>query len=414
MIRLVSLSAKRILFISSLPHYPGFLSMRDKSMKRKNSNPLKNIFSVLSTLPICTILIMSAVFSQHAEAVTCSPVPGVVPFQGILTLSGNITVGPDTPVGTALYRADYTFQNMGAVLTCDADVTLQQYAQYSTTPLPIVPVAIGGFSGTVYESGLPGIGVFITGTNGFNEKLPRIERTDFFEVEKPVVNSGSYRIWLVKTGPVTPGIINAANFPTVAVTKIAAGVAGLPLPLQYLQFNGSLNVVSTTCATPDVNVDLGRYASTDFTSANSATPWVDASVTLNNCPTFYGTYNMSNTSLRRSGNGVVTTSISSSDPNALTLGLTPMNPVIDPLQGIMAVNSSTADPAAQGIGIQIGYGNSSGTPTPFNFSQVQTVIAPKDGTTTLKIPLAARYIKTNTQLVGGRADGKMTFTINYY
>ncbi|UAN50819.1 type 1 fimbrial protein [Serratia sp. JSRIV002] len=383
-------------------------------MKRKNLNILKSLFSVLSTLPICAIFISSVIFSQHAEAATCYPTEGVAPFQGILTLSGNITVGPDTPVGTVLYRADYTFQNIGSVLTCDADVTLQQYAQYSTTPLPIVPVAIGGFSGTVYESGLPGIGVFITGTNGFNEKLPRIERTDFFESGKPIVNSGAYRVWLVKTGPVTPGVINAANFPTVVTTKVAAGVAGLPLPLQYLQFSGSLNVVSTTCVTPDVNVDLGRFSAIDFTGANSATPWVDASVTLNSCPIFYGTYNMSNTSLRRSGNGVVTTSTSTSDPNALTIGLTPMNPVIDPLQGIMAVNSLTADPAAQGIGIQIGYGNSSGTPTPFNFSQVQTVIAPKDGTTTLRIPLAARYIKTNTQMVGGRADGKMTFTINYY
>jgi type 1 fimbria pilin len=74
--------------------------------------------------------------------------------------------------------------------------------------------------------------------------------------------------------------------------------------------------------------------------------------------------------------------------------------------------SASAD-SATGVGIQIAAGDS-GNPVLFNFAQERKQALPKDGTTTLKVPLVARYIQTEDRVTPGRADGKVTFTINYY
>jgi type 1 fimbria pilin len=74
--------------------------------------------------------------------------------------------------------------------------------------------------------------------------------------------------------------------------------------------------------------------------------------------------------------------------------------------------SASAD-SATGVGIQIASGNTS-INNSFNFAQERTQALPKDGTTTLKVPLVARYIQTEDRVTPGRADGKVTFTINYY
>ncbi|XQN40152.1 type 1 fimbrial protein, partial [Serratia fonticola] len=63
---------------------------------------------------------------------------------------------------------------------------------------------------------------------------------------------------------------------------------------------------------------------------------------------------------------------------------------------------------------QLGWGESAQAPTLFNFSAEQSVTLPKDGSSTIRIPLAARYIKTSAVLTPGKANGKVVFTINYY
>ncbi|WP_419236366.1 fimbrial protein [Serratia fonticola] len=93
--------------------------------------------------------------------------------------------------------------------------------------------------------------------------------------------------------------------------------------------------------------------------------------------------------------------------------LTPTTSVIDAANGIMAIDSSVSG-AAAGVGIQIGWGNSSQTPTLFNFAGEQTLTLPKDGSPTIRVPLAARYIQTATSVSPGKANGKVVFTINYY
>ncbi len=39
---------------------------------------------------------------------------------------------------------------------------------------------------------------------------------------------------------------------------------------------------------------------------------------------------------------------------------------------------------------------------------------PKDGSPTIRVPLAVRYIQTASAPTPGKANGKVVFTINYY
>jgi type 1 fimbria pilin len=79
----------------------------------------------------------------------------------------------------------------------------------------------------------------------------------------------------------------------------------------------------------------------------------------------------------------------------------------------MAIDS-TISGAATGVGIQIGWGDSSQAPTLFNLASEQALVLPKDGSPTIRVPLAARYIQTAASPTPGLANGKVTFTINYY
>ncbi|MFZ1871224.1 MAG: hypothetical protein WAU54_00245 [Chania sp.] len=75
------------------------------------------------------------------------------------------------------------------------------------------------------------------------------------------------------------------------------GVLNLPpdLTMATITFSGTVNVVSKTCTTPDVNVSLGTYETHHyFRQIGSTTLWVDASITLTDCPRFYGYYGTSN------------------------------------------------------------------------------------------------------------------------
>ena len=158
---------------------------------------------------------------------------------------------------------------------------------------------------------------------------------------------------------------------------------------------------------------LGSYdKNTFFRGISSTTPWIDASINLTNCPIFYGFYNSTNTTLLmdyKTGMGSTSTSLN----NSIGVRLTPATNVIDAVNGIMGIDSSVSG-AASGVGIQIGWGSSGQTPMPFNFAAEQTVTLPKDGSSTIRVPLAARYIQTEASTTPGKANGKVVFLINYY
>lgn len=347
-----------------------------------------------------------------------------------------ISAGADIPVGSVIYQASLNMADSfieGKWPASDVGKTIYYTITNGliNTPYPLADLATGPFAGGVYQTGIPGIGVAIIYTT--NGRL--ITSTKRYVENQNVLGSelgirytmsgeaSARYVVLIKTGPITPGSYNisAANFPTVQSAMDftqtnnanAAVVTGLPIKYWTFGFQGNLTVSAQTCTTPDVNVTLGSYEIHEhFTALNSVTPWVDASIELKNCPTFHGFYNETNAPLLMNYNTGATTSTTSNNNN-IGLRLTPTTSVIDAANGVMAIDTS-ASGAASGVGIQIGWGSSSAMPTPFDFAAEKLVTLPKDGSPTLRIPLAARYIQTAERPKPGQANGKAVFTINYY
>ncbi|MFT2797594.1 MULTISPECIES: fimbrial protein [Serratia] len=347
-----------------------------------------------------------------------------------------ISAGVDVPVGTVIYQASLTMKDTyieGKWVATDVGKYLYYATSLSlkTTPKPLSGLTTGPYANGVYETGIPGIGVAIitgvsnraiTPTKLYAEGQNLLDSSLGIRIT-PIGASSPRSIVLVKTGPLVPGTysINGANFPTTQEAidysptshTNAVTISGLPLYYWTFSFQGSITVSAQTCSTPVVAVYLGSYDINEhFSTANAATPWVDASINLTNCPQFYGFYNSTNAPLLmnyNTGSSTTTTSLN----NSLGVRLTPTTTVLDATNGIMAIDS-TVSGAASGVGIQLGWGESAQAPTPFNFSAEQSITLPKDGSSTVRIPLAARYIKTAATPTPGKANGKVVFTINYY
>lgn len=346
-----------------------------------------------------------------------------------------ISAGVDVPVGTVLYQASLIMKDGVFTIKWPAS-DVGKYFYYavtvflSNTPLPSANLTTGPYANGVYQTGIPGIGVAILSASG-----RPITTTNIYVEAQNLLGSdlggiitqsgeGNVRnVVLIKTGPLIPGTYNisGANFPTVKqgdeVSQVshsnAAAISGLPIYGWIFSFQGTITVSAQTCTTPDVAVTLGTYAIAEkFRALNSTTPWIDASIALTNCPKFYGFYNSTNAPLLmnyNTGKGISTISLN----NTIGVRLTPATSVVDAANGIMAIDSTIVG-AASGVGIQLGWGESSQTPTLFNFATEQTITLPKDGTSTIRVPLAARYIQTAATPTPGKANGKVTFTINYY
>ncbi|AHG19337.2 oxidoreductase [Chania multitudinisentens RB-25] len=383
---------------------------------------MKNVLNLLAAGLLMSISHSSWAVKSCALRSDMSPASLTVPLSPPV-----ISAGADIPIGTIIYQGSW-FDAPFMAVDCpsDGNVGVANWAvAILQAPYALSGLNTGPFAGAVYQTSIPGIGVAISRYNNraaatLGAMGYRDEDIEIGTLGGEVNFSGATRyISLIKIGPLTPGSysLSAASLPTASDNMVnsrsGAAIPGLPIQLNRVTFQGNLTISTQTCTTPDVTVGLGTHDIRDnFSGINSTTPWVDASISLTNCPTFYGFYNQTNTTrMMNFTTGVGT--VSSSINNSIGVRLAPTTEVIDAANGIMAIDS-TVPGAASGVGIQIGWGDSSQTPTLFNFAAEQTQILPKDGSPTIRVPLAARYIQTATTPTPGKANGKVTFTINYY
>lgn len=385
-------------------------------------------------MPIMIGLLLAITSLSSWAAYTCVPMAGYPRVDTVQLSPPSISAGADIPLGTIIYQGQWqsgeTFARTVMCTTPIADTLWFNIGVFiRDAPLPLSNWSGSPFGGAVYQTAIPGIGVVITRRDNSMAATmgsPIIAfTTDQSYVtasagEQPILMANNkLNVLLIKTGQISPGsyTINASTLPTFGIDVINpishAAVAGLPVQQNTIKLVGQLTVSTQTCTTPDVAVTLGSYEiSKYFKGISSVTPWIDASISLTNCPVFHGFYDQNNlTTIFNYDTG--TGSVATSTNNKIGVRLTPVGNVMDATNGIMEINS-TVPGAASGVGIQIGWGSSSQTPTPFNFAAEQSVILTKDGSSTIRVPLAARYIQTNAAPTPGKADGKLTFTINYY
>lgn len=332
--------------------------------------------------------------SMSARAANCSYTTETpAPLTSVSQLNGSITVGRDVPIGATIYTATFNTAAPGH-LSCPAGsyTATRQYATSPGAPSSYIHPTLGA----IYPTSVAGIGyaVWYSGS-GLPANNPLTYTT-------PTVYLGatSFDVSFYKIGDVGQGTINGSELAPVEL--VMRGDSNVRVYLG--RFIGSLNVVSKTCTTPDVDVDLGEHLVSELSGPGTYTKWVDVPLKLQNCPAFLGAFRRDLTN--DNGFGTTTTT-----PNQIQYRVDATTTVIDAARSIMALKDADAATSAKGMGIQVaqainesvGFGTSRGSGL--------TLTTVDGGTYT--VPLRARYMQTGTSVSGGVADGQATVTFVY-
>ncbi|MEE7535960.1 hypothetical protein IV503_30535 [Klebsiella huaxiensis] len=361
---------------------------------------------------------LSALSLEGIAAVTCTPYMSRV-INDQLPLSAAITVGDDIPVGTSIYDISISTRYTLGV-SCNGPYSLYGLMEYGSTPMPLSPWSGNGLGGKVYQTNVPGVGALLgKGSSPATPVLSNILPYQYTNYVNYNASGGTTAatntvvLSLIKIGPISGGVINSALLPTMKYTvQPASGYYnGIPLQLWTVRYTGALTIVAGTCNISNVTVDMGKYHVADFSRVGSTSNWKDASIVLTNCPRFYG-YNPYTNSVIISNNGYRR---ENTVANTLQVYLQPTSSETQNVtQGILNVSAPGGKTAATGFGIQLGWGNYAGSPSIVNFNNPFVYKLGIDtNSSTIKIPLAARYIRTQSQVQPGIANSRVTFVVQY-
>lgn len=373
----------------------------------------------IQKIAVFFLFIFLSAFSQGIfAAVTCRPYKSKV-LNDTMPLSEVITVGNDIPVGAAIYNIGTSSQEWIGV-TCNGPYSLYGLMDYGSTPMPLSSFSANGLSGKVYQTNVSGIGVVLG-----KEKDPRtpvlgnILPFRYWTFNSSATKGGSelrttyVDLSLIKTGPISGGVINSALLPTMKYTVMptSGSYIGVPFQIWTVKFTGSLKIVAGTCNVANVTVDMGKHNVADFSSVGSTSDWKDASIVLTNCPQFHG-YNPYSSPVVRDHYGRRT---EQRVANTLEVYLQPTSSETqNAAQGILNTSAESGKTAASGFGIQLGWGSHTGSPSTVNFNTpFEYKLGLNSNSSTIKIPLAARYIRTGSQVQSGVANSRVTFVVQY-
>ncbi|SNY69700.1 Fimbrial protein [Enterobacter sp. CC120223-11] len=353
--------------------------------------------------------------STSAEAmVTCKastayPAETLIPNINTTSYAGN-----DLPLGSTIYDSHVNGSGMTGV-SCDASFNLKAEMVVSDMPSGAPTLMSTSAYGTVYvyPTNVSGVGVIPWGNDKRFSGTPA--EYGVFSVGSAGDNGQTLLIdiSLIKTGPIASGAtVNASSFPHLSWDiPNTSGYTGLPVHLASISYTGTIQFITRTCTTSDVNVSMGTHEIADkFTGVGSTTDWVDSSIILQDCPSFSGYHSLDSA---QSVTGNNTASGGNVTATTFSVSLQPTNSVTDDIVGL-----DPGTDAATGVGIQLGYS----TDTDADATMPQTlwtsgttwdVTAPSDGRSTVKIPLAARYIQNASHATPGKANAKVIFNIDY-
>lgn len=371
---------------------------------------------------LLTVMCLIFIKPAHATAwgTDCSYTTKIFNIQ--MPSGQKITIDPNAPIGTVFFEhfvpayagQDFKCQTKGSF-------SLQGGYTYGEGGGTVAMSGGGLVSQTgstypVYKTNVPGIGLVLRhGGNAFpywwNTASYGNNVLDYTGTKTQI-----FDINIVKYGEIPPGartvIIDSTVISSInSISRVSGSSDPSLLPngdvvmASFVLLPTTFDILTATCDTPDFTVDLGTRRLGDTSNrevGNFATPWTDASIRLTNCPVFYGTGQRELKGTTRD--------------NVLTVTLMPGNATTS-TQGIMPVDNISQ--AAVGVGIQLANGTSA-SPYPINFSmgkaeQKYTMTSTQGPTYT--IPLVARYYQTAgalSDIMPGKANGKITYLINYY
>ncbi|XWJ88949.1 fimbrial protein [Phytobacter ursingii] len=243
----------------------------------------------------------------------------------------------------------------------------------------------------VYQTSIPGIGVKVSLVQA-RKNIPVLTPAPqvWYTEPQSIVTSGaaSYtegiNVQFYITGPITPGIyppeiLAETWFNNQYATPSTTGGAKI---VTYML--PSITIKAPSCETPNINVNLEKHATTEFSGMYSTSTPKSFNFEIRNCNTD-------------------TTSIKYTFKPATGINLQQSGTVN---QYITLDSSSTAS----GVGIQVLYNN--GSIVPFN-NEVSFTEYTAGAGGSYTIPMKARYIQTAGTISGGTANSAVEFTMSY-
>lgn len=335
-----------------------------------------------------------AFFANSARAGTCRY---VAPSTNYLTLSlpltGSVTAGRDIPVGAEIYRARMLNTSL---LTVGCEIGSYDWVfRILTAPQPLSSYVHPVYGRNVYETGVPGVGAVLWASASIG--IPG--KVETYVVTTPnttrLVNFHSYYVSLIKTGNISAGTVSGANLPTFEYVSVGDNT----LRIQYGLAVGSVNIVASTCTTPDVSVNLGSHRLDELGGVGTSTSLVDVPIQLTNCPAFFGSANVV------SNNGSVSRTQTN---NIISLLVAPTTSILDAANGVMALQAG----GATGMGIQL-INKATMQPLRYGAKWPSGLALTQTANASYLISLQARYYQTSAVTTPGQANGSATVTLYY-
>lgn len=354
---------------------------------------------------LCLNLVLCLISTPIFASVDCSMRSGYVYSEyTVPLLKSTITVGRDLPVGSLIYYQ--TTAGTPMYVDCIGDGNVYFHEKLVKTPLPLADWPRNPHMNKLYETGVPGVGAafvrawtypytdtrYVNPSSGFNLGSLR-----------------THRLELIKTGDVSPGVIFAENLPS---TGFEVEDSTKVINVSRVHLAGQITVVSQTCETPDVFVDLGSHSIEPLVAGTETEIGRKSfSIEMRNCPIFHGYLASSNYSPI---NGVQQYSEKNND---IKIGFNPINGTLDNNRLIAKLDPVQPGnaPVAQGIGIAL-YGPSGARYT-FNGSYVNVATPAIGSSADITIPLQAAYTfdtaKPKSDIKPGYGNAAIEFTIQY-
>jgi type 1 fimbria pilin len=349
-----------------------------------------SLFRLVLPLALCWV--------APALAQTCTYDGGVIgPQRVTMPLQGTITVGADVPVGSVIYYSGHSASIPGAVVCGGGAGRSDWHLEYSGDPGVPVPGRPG-----FYATRIPGVAIrwWRSGAT-----VPAVLVSDTLGagyLRRAILTSLTFE--LIKTGPISPGTLEASSLPTPRL--VVRWGPGTELDAYQAQVQGQLNLVIGTCNVRDATVPLGSHPARLLTGPGSATPWVDFSVALEQCPVFPGWRRSFHTS-----NAGTAERLAEARANAIGFRVDPQTAILDAAQSVMALQRPAGTVTAQGVGIQVALPNN--TPVGYGVFRASGLALTDTPNGSYTIPLRARYYQVEERVRGGPANGAMVVTLGY-
>ncbi|CAI1031886.1 Type-1A pilin [Serratia fonticola] len=276
---------------------------------------------------------------------------------------GSIVVQRDVPIGTTIATAATPYPSGQQIAVCSGPGYIyDQFVYLNKTPTGIA---------NVYATNIPGVGISFGSMNGgyFWSNPPN---STYYNASG-VTEAAQDKISLVKTGPITSGVLQAGM-----VARSYTDGDGRNVDEYYLG-NGSVTQLACSITTPNVDVRLAPVLASSFTAVNSTkgdTPFTigltcDAGARINASLSFTQNSDTANNSV------------------------------------IKLTGAGTAG-VATGVGIQLLYGGT--------LLKNNTNVVLKTSTGGVEFPagaFTARYFQTKSTVTTGDANATATLNLTY-